>query len=72
MGPFLDTGGGWNNQGPDPDPSFLLGTGLLLQWQPIDEFSLRLDYGIPLVNTTGRGNSLQENGVYFSITSQPF
>lgn len=70
--PFMDAGGGWNTQTPNPDPSFLLGLGLGLQWQPTDEFNVRLDYGIPLIAPSNEGNSLQENGIYFSVTLQPF
>lgn len=70
--PFIDAGAGWNNQSPNPDPSFLLGTGVGLRWQPIPEFSLRLDYGIPLIGTRKTGSSWQENGFYFSVNLQPF
>ena len=69
--PFIDAGGGWNNQTPNPDPSFLLGLGLGLQWRPDDNFTLRLDYGVPLI-AADKDNSLQENGVYFSLNWQPF
>ena len=49
-----------------------MGLGLGLQWQPTDEFNVRLDYGIPLIDPSNEGNSLQENGIYFSVTLQPF
>lgn len=70
--PFIDTGGGWNNETPNPDPSFLLGLGLGLRWQPTDDFSFRLDYGIPLIAPGDEGDSLQENGLYLSINMRPF
>ena len=70
--PFIDAGGGWNNKVQDPDPGFLLGTGLGLRWQPSDVLNLRLDYGIPLISPGDEGNSLQENGFYFSVNLQPF
>ena len=69
--PFIDAGGGWNNQTADPDPSFLLGLGLGMRWRPTDNFNLRLDYGIPLISAED-GDSLQENGLYFSVNLQPF
>ena len=53
-------------------PSVAMGLGLGLQWQPTDEFNVRLDYGIPLIAPSNEGNSLQENGIYFSVTLQPF
>ena len=70
--PFIDIGGGWNNQTPDPDPAFLLGLGLGLRWQPTNDFNLRIDYGIPLISPDDEGDSLQENGVYISVNLQPF
>ncbi|HEY9764313.1 MAG TPA: ShlB/FhaC/HecB family hemolysin secretion/activation protein [Trichocoleus sp.] len=70
--PFIDAGAGWNNDSPDPDSSFLLGTGLGLRWQPAPELSVRLDYGIPLIGVRRTGSSLQENGFYFSVNFQPF
>ncbi|MGF1567071.1 MAG: ShlB/FhaC/HecB family hemolysin secretion/activation protein [Nodosilinea sp.] len=70
--PFLDAGGGWNNQTENPPQGFLLGTGLGLRWQPTDAFSLRIDYGIPLISVRKDGTSLQENGLYFSVAVRPF
>lgn len=70
--PFVDAGGGWNNLTPNPDPAFLVGVGLGLRWQPTDFMRVRLDYGIPLISPGDEGNSLQENGFYFSFSLQPF
>lgn len=70
--PFLDVGTGWNNQTANPNPTTLVGTGLGLQWQPVDDLNLSLTYGLPLVGLLSRGTSLQENGFYFSLTYQPF
>ena len=70
--PFIDAGGGWNNSTPDPDPGFLLGIGVGLRWQPNDIFGLRLDYGIPLIEPDNEGDSLQEDGLYFSVNIRPF
>jgi len=70
--PFIDAGTGWNNQTENPNPSVLVGTGLGVQWQPSRDINLRLTYGLPLIGVPNRGNSLQENGLYFSFTYQPF
>jgi len=36
------------------------------------KFNARLDWGIPLISVEGTSNSLQENGIYFSIDSNFF
>ncbi|HEY9888135.1 MAG TPA: ShlB/FhaC/HecB family hemolysin secretion/activation protein, partial [Candidatus Obscuribacterales bacterium] len=66
IAPFIDSGLGWNNRGPDPDPNLLLsvGTGLLLQ---VSDATLRADWGIPLISQDSDANTLQEQGLYFSL-----
>ncbi len=71
LSPFIEAGKGWNNFGANPDPSALVGVGVGFRWQPISDLSLRLDYGVPLVGIEDRGNSLQDQGVYFSVQYQP-
>ncbi|MGB6300910.1 MAG: ShlB/FhaC/HecB family hemolysin secretion/activation protein [Rivularia sp. (in: cyanobacteria)] len=70
--PFFDIGTGWNNRGENPSPQTLASLGLGLQWQPINDLGLRLDYGIPLIGRGESGNSLQEKGFNFSVRYQPF
>jgi len=70
IAPFLDVGTAWNNLEP-LDPSTLVGVGLGLLWQQ-DDFSARLDWGIPLVPIDGEKQNLQENGIYFSLIYRPF
>lgn len=71
--PFVDFGLGWNNNlRPDPNPSVLVSTGIGLQWQMQDTFLARFDWGIPLTDVSNQGNSLQENGVYFTLRYTPF
>ncbi len=70
--PFFDIGTGWNNRSSNPDPQTLASLGLGLQWQPVRGLVLRADYGIPLIETSDRGSSLQDNGFSFSVRYQPF
>ncbi|MEH2311320.1 MAG: ShlB/FhaC/HecB family hemolysin secretion/activation protein [Nostoc sp.] len=70
--PFIDVGKGWNVKGENPSPSLLVGTGLGLLWTQGNNFSARLDWGIPLTSVEGEKRSLQENGLYFSIGYSPF
>lgn len=65
--PFFDVGTGWNaTDVPNPDPNVLVGTGIGLQLTDSRGVSARLDWGIPL-NNSESGDSLQEDGLYFSI-----
>lgn len=70
--PFFDIGTAWNNRGRNPDPSTIAGLGVGLNWAIASNFNVRLDYGIPLIGVDNRGNSLQDNGLYFSVRYQPF
>jgi len=70
--PFFDVGTIWNNDGAIADPSTLVSTGLGLRWQLDSRFLARLDWGIPLVSIDKQGDSLQDNGIFFSIRVQPF
>ena len=74
LAPFFDIGGGWNQGNTfSPNPNVLAGTGLGLIWDIQDNFSARLDIGIPLVTVPNQGgNSLQESGIYFTINFSPF
>ncbi|MBW4667803.1 MAG: ShlB/FhaC/HecB family hemolysin secretion/activation protein [Cyanomargarita calcarea GSE-NOS-MK-12-04C] len=70
--PFFDISTVWNNRGSNLDPQTLASLGLGLQWQPFRGLALRADYGIPLIGTSERGSSLQDNGFNFSVRYQPF
>lgn len=69
---FFDVGTGWNTRQPDPDPGVLAGVGVGLLWQMGDRLTARFDWGIPLVDANADDNSLQEQGLYFSIRYRPF
>lgn len=72
--PFVDFGTAWNNyEGADPDPNPLVSAGLGLRLQLSDRLDARLDWGIPLMSTPNlKIDTLQENGLYFSILWNPF
>jgi hemolysin activation/secretion protein len=73
VAPFLDFGVGWNDNSDDnPEENVLFGLGLGLQWQMGDKLNARLDYGIPLTDVQDNDNTLQEDGVYFSVNYSPF
>ncbi len=70
--PFFDIGTAWNNRGINTDAQTLASLGLGLHWQPVNGLVLRADYGVPLIGTSDRGSSLQDNGFNFSVLYQPF
>ncbi|HIK19417.1 MAG TPA: BamA/TamA family outer membrane protein [Leptolyngbyaceae cyanobacterium M33_DOE_097] len=69
---FFDMGTGWNTELADPDPNFLASLGVGLLWQMGDRLSARFDWGIPLIDVDTDNNSLQEQGLYFSIRYTAF
>ncbi|WP_019505906.1 ShlB/FhaC/HecB family hemolysin secretion/activation protein [Pleurocapsa sp. PCC 7319] len=68
--PFFDGGTVWDNNSDESEALASLGIGL--DWQFKEFLSLRADWGVPLINTSDRGNSLQDNGFSFSLQVQPF
>jgi hemolysin activation/secretion protein len=73
IAPFIEGGSLWNH--PDnphrlPRPASLVTAGLGLIFSPTSQIQARLDYGIPLINLSHRGNSLQDNGLHFQLSYQ--
>ncbi|BAU62693.1 surface antigen [Stanieria sp. NIES-3757] len=66
--PFVDFGKGWNTERENPEKTTLASLGLGLLWQG-DNFSARLDWGIPLVELESSKRTWQENGVYFQLNA---
>ncbi|MEH2057659.1 MAG: ShlB/FhaC/HecB family hemolysin secretion/activation protein [Nostoc sp.] len=71
--PFVDFGVGWNSSDREnPDPNTLAAVGVGLRWSQSDRFTVRLDWGIPLISVNSNDRTLQENGLYFSLLYNPF
>ncbi|MEO0339933.1 MAG: ShlB/FhaC/HecB family hemolysin secretion/activation protein [Bacteroidota bacterium] len=66
VAPFLDVGHGWNSGESNPDDNTLMGVGAGLLFST-KNLSARLDWGIPLISVDSDRDSLQENGIYFSL-----
>jgi hemolysin activation/secretion protein len=75
LAPFVDCGWIWN-QADNPNNAslqserFLAGAGMGVIIQPLPRLSIRIDYGLPLVPISDRGNNLQDSGLYFSFNYQ--
>ena len=71
--PFIDFGRIWNTRRDLDQPlSSLASVGLGLRLDIEDNLTLRLDWGIPFSYIETAGDSLQENGFYFSLKTKVF
>ena len=70
--PFFDVGTVWNSDDLEISNATLPSLGVGLNLSLGTNFNARLDWGIPLTSVVGEGDSLQENGIYFSINSNFF
>lgn len=70
VAPFFDMGTVWNNpSNPDQitNEHFMAGVGLGIIYAPIENWVMRLDFTLPLVNLTDRSVNAQDDGIYFSL-----
>lgn len=77
VAPFIDFGTAWNRKSSDdsnrdPETNTLLSVGLGLRLQLQERLTARFDWGIPLIEVEGEKDTLQENGLYFSIVYNAF
>jgi hemolysin activation/secretion protein len=71
--PFVDWGTAWNNSDlVELNPNTVVSTGLGLRFEWGDRLTARFDWGYPLIEADTGDNSLQEQGLYFSIIYRPF
>ncbi|MDJ0733234.1 MAG: ShlB/FhaC/HecB family hemolysin secretion/activation protein [Nostocaceae cyanobacterium] len=76
--PFIDIGTVWNNSiraSPNRDAlasDTLASVGLGLQWRGSNNFTTRIDWGIPLISIPEERRTWQEQGLYFSVQYNPF
>jgi len=68
--PFFNLGTVWNNNdNPNelPEETFLAAFGIGFIWEPIDGLNLQIDYAPPLVSLDDGSDSLQDDGLHFSL-----
>jgi hemolysin activation/secretion protein len=70
--PFIDFGTVWNSDETNLEEDVLVSVGLGLRLLVGDNFTARIDWGIPLIDIDDNPNTLQENGIYFSIEYKAF
>lgn len=71
LAPFFDIGQVRTNRGELPPPTTLMSLGIELRWQS-RYVDAQLSWGIPLKDVDQVGNTLQDKGIFFSITFHPF
>ena len=72
IAPFFDIGTVWNSDDIEIGNATLPAIGVGLNLGLGDNFNARLDWGLPLTSIDGEDDSLQEDGIYFSIDSNFF
>ena len=74
LAPFLDFGAVFNAaDNPNDlaqDNTVLVGLGAGILWEPIDALTVRLDYGVPLVDVDESDN-VQDDGFFFNVIFTP-
>lgn len=69
--PFLDFGKVWNSELELAESvNTLAGIGAGLKFSAGKNLTARIDFGVPLIEIESSGDSLQENGIYFSVQSK--
>ncbi|MEO1339721.1 MAG: ShlB/FhaC/HecB family hemolysin secretion/activation protein [Cyanobacteria bacterium J06635_13] len=72
VAPFFDVGTVWNSGDVEVTNATLPAVGVGLNLSLGTNFNARLDWGIPLTSVESENNSLQEDGIYFSLDSNFF
>ena len=73
LNPFFDFAQVWNSDDLPLDINTLASVGFGLELSIKENLTARLDWGIPLVTDNSfQGDSLQENGIYFSLQTKPY
>lgn len=70
LAPFVEIGTGWNHEGNSPADNVLASLGAGLIWEQ-PNLTARIDLGIPLIEVDRIGDTIQENGIYFSLVYRP-
>ena len=66
--PFIDFGTAWNiDSDTDSETDTLVSVGVGLELNLNDVIDARIDWGIPLIDPDSDADTLQENGIHFSI-----
>lgn len=70
--PFIDFGHVWNVDDLELQKNTLFSLGVGLRLLVSDYLTARIDWGIPIIDLVDNNQTLQENGIYFSIEANLF
>ena len=70
--PFVDFGTTWSNSDERVEEDTVVSLGVGVRLDLSNTLNARIDYGIPLIEVSDSDDTLQENGVYFSLKYFPF
>ena len=69
---FADYGNAWNKGGDTPDPRTISSVGVGLRWNPRPAWYMELYGAIPFRKVGHEEHDLQDSGVHFEFSYQPF
>jgi hemolysin activation/secretion protein len=72
LAPFVDGGGGWNNDAPTPNPRSILSAGIGVIFTPSRHFSAQFYWGYAFVKIDESSTDPQDYGFLFSVTANLF
>lgn len=69
---FVDVGGAWNNDSPDPEPHTIWGPGLGILYDPSPRLHAELYWGIGMEEIPNQENALVNDGIHFQLIANIF
>ncbi len=69
---FIDGGGAWNNDVPNPEPRTIWGPGIGLLYDPSPRLHAELYWGIGIEDISNQEDSLSNDGIHFQLVANVF
>ena len=69
---FVDGGGAWNNDAPNPDPSTIWSPGVGILFDPSPRLHAELYWGIGIEDVPNQEDSLSNDGIHFQLVANLF
>lgn len=69
---FIDGGGAWSNEAPNPEPRTIWGPGLGILYDPSPRVHAELYWGIAVEDIPNQEDSLSNDGIHFQLVANLF